>query len=94
MPSSRTCLYWGGLVLLIATIILVAGTLAGALFWAAFGPWLGSECDLVGRLASGASVGVRYARVWAGGLAIVLCFIKAHEGFSFRAWWRARRGGR
>lgn len=91
MPPLRTCLYWVGLALTLVALTLATGAAVGGVFWAALGPWLGSETDLAGRLASGASVGVRYARVWAGGLAIVACFMKAHSGFSFRVWWRERR---
>jgi hypothetical protein len=89
--SGRFYLYWGGLVVLIALAIVTAGAVVAGAFWSVFGPFLGSDCDLLGRLSSGASVGARYARVWAGGFAIILCFMKAHHGFSLRAWWRARR---
>lgn len=87
----RAALYWVGVWLLIALAIIAVGALVGSLLWALLGVPLGSELDLAGRLGYGASVGWRYARVWAGGIAFVACFMKAHEKFSLRAWWRSRR---
>ncbi len=87
----RRALYWSGVWCAIVLAIVGAGALLGALFWAGLGVPLGSELDVSGRFGYGASVGWRYARVWAGGIAFVLCFIKAHERFSVTAWWRSRR---
>lgn len=87
----RVALYWVAVWLAIVVAIVAVGALLGAVCWLVFGVPLGSELNWSDRLAYGASVGWRYARVWAGGIAFVLCFIKAHEGFSVRAWLRARR---
>lgn len=86
----KTSLYWVGFALAVSLLIVALGAALGAAVWCLLGPALGSEADVSGRLAYGASLGWRYARVWAGGLAFVLCFIKAHERFSVRAWLRAR----
>lgn len=87
----RTILYWVGFVLAVSLLIMAVGAVLGTLIWVVVGALAGAERTL-GQLAQdGAYIGYRYARVWAGGIAIILAFVKAYENFSLRAWWKARK---
>lgn len=88
--TRRTAGYWILVWLAITLAVMVLGVVLGALLWVVVGSLAGAERTAGRLLIDGADVGMRYARVWAGGLAFVLCFVKAHERFSFRAWCRAR----
>lgn len=90
VPKSRAIAYWVALALAISLVIVAVGAVLGALIWVTVGTIAGDARSAGELLAKGASIGWRYARVWAGGVAIILCFVKAHENFSLRRWWRAR----
>jgi len=89
-PLWRSAVYWAGVWLAITAAGLLLGIVLGALIWVTVGTLGGSERTAGRLLADGADIGMRYARVWAGGIGIVLCFVKAHERFSCRAWLRRR----
>lgn len=86
----RSAAYWAGVWLAITAAGMLLGILLGALIWVTVGTLAGAERTAGELLRDGADIGMRYARVWAGGIAIILCFVKAHEKFSFRAWFRKR----
>ncbi len=67
--------YWLMFLLYYTVVILVLGTVSGAVLFAFLGPLFVDSTFLV-LIKKGAWIGFRYAGVWAGGTAIVLCFIK------------------
>lgn len=69
-------IYWLFLFFYYVFLILAIGSLAGAFLFATLGI-LFSEKSLLALLKQGIGTGFRYAGIWAGGLAIVLCFMKA-----------------
>lgn len=91
MSRLRAAVYWFAFWLTVTLAVVAVGAVLGALIWVVVGTLAGARRDAAELLRDGASVGWRYARVWAGGGAFILCFVKAHEKFSVRAWWRARR---
>lgn len=90
VPNARIVLYWFSFWLAVTLVIVAVGAVLGALIWLSVGTLAGARRDAAELLRDGVSVGWRYARVWAGGVAFILCFVKAHEKFSVRAWWRGR----
>jgi hypothetical protein len=90
MSRLRVAAYWFAFWLAVSLAIVAVGAVLGALIWVVVGTLAGAERNSAQLLRDGASVGWRYARVWAGGIAFILCFVKAHEKFSVRAWWRSR----
>lgn len=90
MSRLRAAAYWFAFWLAVTLAIIAVGAALGALMWVVVGTLTGAQRNAAELLRDGASVGWRYARVWAGGIAFILCFVKAHEKFSVRAWWRER----
>jgi hypothetical protein len=88
MSRLRFAAYWFAVWLAITLAIVAVGAVLGALIWVIAGTLSGAQRNAAELLRDGASIGWRYARVWAGGIAFILCFVKAHEKFSVRAWWR------
>ena len=68
--------YWLAFFLYYVLLVLAIGSLAGAILFAFFG-LIFFEINIITLLKKGLWIGFRYAGVWAGGLAIVLCFLKA-----------------
>lgn len=60
-------------------IILAIGTIIGSIGFVTIGSLLAREYGFEFLLKKGASIGFRYAGVWAGGASIILCFIKAKQ---------------
>lgn len=89
--QAREGAYWAAVWAVITGAIIAAGALIGAVLGVVHGLAFGSDSGLGGSLRYGVSLGWRYARVWAGGVAFILCFVKAHEKFSVRTWWKTRR---
>ena len=75
---------------ILTTAIMIAGMLAGGLIWVVVGGLSRSSRDVPQLFRDGTGIGMQFTRVWAGGVSIVLCFVKAHEKFSFRAWLRRK----
>lgn len=71
----KTSAYWLTFFLYYTAIILTVGTLAGACLFPLLGP-LFVDSPFLALMKKGAWIGFRYAGVWAGGTAIILCFIK------------------
>lgn len=67
--------YWLMFLFYYTAVILVLGTVAGACLFGLLGPLFVDSTFLV-LIQKGAWIGFRYAGVWAGGTAIVLCFIQ------------------
>jgi hypothetical protein len=91
MPSIPRPLYWLGLILaFVAAFCGLGAVLGGAVYalWASVNP--PADGDLAGFVLHGMSNGARWFGVWAGGLGFILAFVKAHHGFTLRAWLRAR----
>lgn len=74
----KICAYWSAFLVYYTSIILAIGTIAGALLFSLLGP-LFVDSNFISLMKKGAWIGFRYAGVWAGGTAIVLCFIKGHN---------------
>lgn len=72
---AKAVLYWTAHLLLFVAAILVTGTIVGSILFLVLGNCFGDYGWLF-LLKQGAWAGFRYAGVWAGGVAIVLCFIK------------------
>lgn len=71
----KICTYWSAFLLYYTAIILALGTIIGSCLFSLFGPLFVDSSSLE-LIKKGAWIGFRYAGVWAGGAAIVLCFIK------------------
>ena len=72
----KICAYWAAQLLYYIAIILAIGTIAGACLFPLLGP-LFVDSSVWALMKKGAWTGFRYAGVWAGGSAIVICFFKA-----------------
>lgn len=72
--------YWMFHFLKYVAIILLIGTVIGAVAFSALGNAF-TDYDAVFLLKKGISVGFRYAGVWAGGISIVFCIIKARKNY-------------
>ncbi|OIO60682.1 MAG: hypothetical protein COZ46_01505 [Verrucomicrobia bacterium CG_4_10_14_3_um_filter_43_23] len=72
-------LYWIWSFLYYVGLILVAGTVVGSVAFVLLGPIFVDDYTFLGLLKKGAWIGFRYAGVWAGGVAIVLCCMKANK---------------
>jgi hypothetical protein len=90
MSRLRAAVYWFAVWLAITFAIVAVGAVLGAFIWVVVFTLSGDNRTVVQLVAKGADIGMRYSRVWAGGIAFILCFVKAHEKFSVRAWWRDR----
>lgn len=66
---------WIGFV----AVIVLTGAVLGLLLGPVFGWLSGSEGTAWQASLKGASVGARYFGVWAGGLALILCFMYGHK---------------
>lgn len=74
----KICAYWSAHLLCYTALILSLGTVVGACLFPLLGP-LFVDSPLFALMKKGAWTGFRYAGVWAGGTAIVLCFIKGNR---------------
>ena len=75
----RTSLYWILKFLTYTFLIILAGGLIGLFAFLITGFIFETHYSFAFLIKKGFSVGARYASVWAIGLSIVLCFIKAHK---------------
>ena len=72
--------YWIVVFISYVSMILMMGILLGASGFVGFG-LIFSDYDFLFLLKKGAWVGLRYAGVWAGGIGIVLCIMKAKKKY-------------
>ncbi len=71
--------HWIGSWFYFVSIILLIGTVIGALLHGAIGLLIFESPQFSYLLARGAQNGFFYSGVWAGGLGIVLCFVRGHR---------------
>lgn len=90
MKRVGTALYWILFWISVSAAIIAVGALLGSILWLVIGTVAGDERSAGKLLSKGASIGWRYARVWAGGIAFILCFVKGYHRFSVRAYLRER----
>jgi hypothetical protein len=79
MPWPLLLLHWLGWWVIFTFSFVLAGGLIGGLLYLGVGGVLHPEHELGYRLSKGFLNGAEYFGVWAGGLGIVLCWIKAHR---------------
>lgn len=71
----KTIGYWLLYFLGYTGLTLALGSILGAILYVLFGTTF-TEYSVLILMKKGLWIGFRYAGVWAGGLAIVLCFVK------------------
>jgi hypothetical protein len=71
--------HWLGSWFYFVSIILLIGTVVGALLHGLIGLLIFESPHVPYLLARGAQNGFFYSGVWAGGLGIVLCFVRGHR---------------
>lgn len=79
LPLILRPFYWLWWFIAYTIIILEIGAIAGALLFATIGALTHPQMDIILRAEMGLADGFLYAGVWAGGIAIVLCFMRAHR---------------
>lgn len=79
LPSFGRCLHWLGCFVLYVGATLLLGGLVGMALYAVVGWVTHPELALDYRLAKGFLNGVFYAGVWATGIGLVLCVMRAHR---------------
>lgn len=78
-PFPLKCLYWlGWWVLYVVTTIAIGG-IVGCLLFPTVGFIFQMDYEMSYLFKKGLMNGAQYAGVWAGGLGIVLCFIRGHK---------------
>ena len=81
-PVSRgpfCCCTWVGWWALFSLSFVLAGGLMGAVLFLWMGALTHPELEVGYRMSKGFLNGAHYFGIWAGGLGIVLCWIKAHR---------------
>lgn len=73
-------LYWIAFLLYYTAIILAIGSTVGAILFPTVGPFF-VDLPFFDLLKKGLWTGFRYSGVWAGGVAIVLCFIRGRRQY-------------
>lgn len=68
--------YWVGLLLYYIGIVLAIGTVTGSCLFGLLGSFF-VDLSYWELMKKGAWIGFRYAGVWAGGIGITLCVLKA-----------------
>lgn len=77
--TGKAVAHWAGCFLLYFSTTLLLGGLIGALLYLLVGSVTHPELPLGYRLSKGFLNGMFYAGVWATGLSIVLCVMRAHR---------------
>ena len=63
------------------SIICFLGTLIGVIAHLLFALLFVTNADIVYYVALGCLHGIKYSSLWAGGISIVLCFMRGHKKF-------------
>ena len=63
-------------------VICFLGVLIGAITHLLFALLFVKNADIVYYASLGCMHGVKYSSLWAGGIALVLCFMRGHKNFS------------
>lgn len=71
--------YWAGWFCLYVLMMLAIGAVLGGILFVTIGAFSHPQLAWSERLRMGASDGAFYFGVWAGGMSIVLCFIRGHR---------------
>ena len=71
--------YWLGWFSAYVVSIIATGAVLGCILFLTIGALTHPEIVWSERTLNGLLDGARYAGLWAGGLAIVLCFMKGHR---------------
>ncbi|WOO42381.1 hypothetical protein [Rubellicoccus peritrichatus] len=82
---SRNIAHWLGCFLLYLSAILLAGGLIGTFLYVTIGSLTHPDLSLSYRLSKGFTNGFFYAGVWATGLSIVFCVMRAHKERKMKA---------
>ena len=77
--SIANVFYWLGWFIAFVVSIIATGAVLGCILFLTIGALTHPDIVLSERALSGLLDGGRYAGLWAGGLAIVLCFMKGHR---------------
>ena len=73
---------WLITLLYFVCVICFLGVLIGAITHLLFALLFVKNADIVYYASLGCIHGVKYSSLWAGGIAIVLCFMRGHKNFS------------
>lgn len=75
----RAIFYWVWWLYVYICVTIVTGALLGAIAFAAIGALTHPDMDVLRRIELGLMDGFFYSGMWSGGLAIVLCVMRAHR---------------
>ena len=71
--------YWTGWFIIYVGGIVALGAVVGSILYAIAGSFSHPDLHWTQRMLFGLRDGSQYAGVWAGGLSIVICFMKGHK---------------
>ena len=74
-----TWLYFVSIICFLGTLIVVITHLLFALLFV-------TDADIVYYVSLGCMHGIKYSSLWAGGIAIVLCFMRGHKKFTTKKY--------
>lgn len=72
-------LFWIISFLAYFVVIVTSGAFLGTFIAPVVGNFTHPDLGVIDLMERGMSIGARFACVWAGGLALVLCFIQGHN---------------
>lgn len=75
----RAIPYWLWWLYVYICVTVATGALLGAAIFAAIGALTHPDLDILRRIELGLMDGFYYSGMWSGGLAIVLCVMRAHR---------------
>ncbi|GAB4277381.1 MAG TPA: hypothetical protein DIU37_01720 [Opitutae bacterium] len=75
----KKSLFWLLSFLAYCLVIIALGAFLGAFLSPIVGHFTHPELGVIQLMENGLSLGTRFASVWAGGLAIVLCFMQGYR---------------
>lgn len=76
---TRFVITWSCYFIAYVAMTLGAGAVLGGIFYPILAIFLKPELTLAAAICDGIWLGFRYAGVWAGGVAIVLCVMQAYR---------------
>lgn len=86
-------LYWCWWLYVYICVMVVTGALLGAFLFATLGALTHPDLDILRRIEYGLMDGFYYFGMWSGGVAIVVCFMRAHRLNERRRAAEAAAGG-